>query len=150
MGIRLIGEGREIRLSISQGLMRPPRDVAREYGIGRVGVDGRRVRAREGRQPEAGSAEVGLRRKHEDRIGTRSVHEVKEQRTTSSQNASVQLRATLEKARESAPLILHFKGFKGDGFLNIRARQLQQLVMPRARRFRSHVCRTSKHRQGVP
>src|SRR5918999_1796693 len=40
----------------------------------------------------------------------------------------------LSEVERSSPSQLHFKGFKGDGFLKHRARQVQQLVIQRARR----------------
>jgi hypothetical protein len=49
---------------------------------------------------------------------------------------AIQLRAVDLKARESAPLVLHFKEANCDGFLECRARQLQSLVLRHGRRAR--------------
>jgi hypothetical protein len=36
-------------------------------------------------------------------------------------NATVQLQAAFKKAARSAPVVLHFKAIKGDGYLRHRA-----------------------------
>jgi hypothetical protein len=75
-----------------------------------------------------------------------------ESRTARRQNASVQLRTIFLEGERSSPSVLHFKGFKGDGFLNTRVRQLQQLVLPRlswpSRRSAPATSRRATNRDG--